>query len=230
MDKSMFQILHQETLGENLGLFIVIMFSIFLVATLHTRFSRKIRCLPPGPWPWPIMGNLLMLGEHPHLTLTHWAEKYGPLMHLQLGSINTVVASSPTMAKEFLKTQDHVFQYRPSSLAFKILSKNCSMGVISDLALQHIRKICTNELFTSKRIQSFQPMRTKEIRETIKDIYKEAIEGKAVDLTFKLSSISTNHMTQMLFRKRWFTWNRINIRCSINIYIGISYKHVIGFK
>jgi hypothetical protein len=47
-----------------------------------------------------------------------------------------------------------------------------------------------------------------------------------VDLTLKLSSISTNHMTQMLFRKRWFTWNRINIRCSINIYIGISYKHI----
>jgi hypothetical protein len=148
------------------------------------------------------MGNLLMLGEHPHLTLTRWAEKYGPLMHLQLGSINTVVASSPTMAEEFLKTQDHVFQYRPSSLAFKILSKNLSMGVMSGPALRHIQKMCTNELFTFKRIQSFLPMRTKEIWETIKDIYKETNEGKTVDLTLKLSSISTNHMTQMLFKKR----------------------------
>ncbi len=201
----MFQIVHQETLGETVGLFVVTMFSIFLVAILHTRFSRKFRCLPPGPWPWPIMGNLLMLGKHPHLTLTRWAESYGPLMHLQLGSINTVVASSPTMAKEFLKTQDHVFQYRPSSLAFKILHKNLSMGVMFGPTLRHIRKICTNELFTFKRIQSFQPMRTKEIWETIKDIYKEANEGKAVDLTFKLSSISTNHMTQMLFRNMYFT-------------------------
>jgi cytochrome P450 len=202
MDKSKFQIVHQETLGENVRLFIVIMFSIFLVATLHTRFSRKIRCLPPGPWPWPIVGNLLMLGKNPHLTLTRWAESYGPLMHLQLGSVNTVVVSSPTMAEEFLKTQDHVFQYRPSSFAYKILQKHLSVAVMSGPALRHIRKICTNELFTFKRIQSFQPMRTKEIRETIKDIYKEANEGKAVDLTLKLSSISTNHMTQMLFKKR----------------------------
>ncbi len=194
--------MHQETLGENVGLFILIMFSIFLVASFHTRFYRKFRRLPPGPWPWPIMGNLLMLGKHPHLTLTRWAESYGPLMHLQLGSVNTVVASSPTMAEEFLKTQDHVFEYCPSSLAFKILHKNLSMGVMSGPALRHIRKICTNELFTFKRIQSFQPMRTKEIRETIKDIYKEANEGKAVDLTLKLSSISMNHMTQMLFKKR----------------------------
>jgi cytochrome P450 family 1 subfamily A polypeptide 1 len=148
------------------------------------------------------MGNLLMLGKHPHLTLTRWAESYGPLMHLQLGSVNTVVASSPTMAEEFLKTQDHVFQYRPSSLAFKISHKNLSFAVMSGPAVHHIKKVCTNELFTSKRIQSFQPMRTKEIRETIKDIHNEANEGKVVDLTLKLSSISMNHMTQMLFRKR----------------------------
>jgi hypothetical protein len=45
-----------------------------------------------------------------------------------------------------------------------------------------------------------------------------------MDLTFKLSSLSTNHMTQMLFKKRWFIWNHINIRCTINIYIGISYE------
>jgi hypothetical protein len=110
------------------------------------------------------MGNLLMLGEYPHLTPTRWAEKYGPLMHLQLGSINTVVASLPTMAKEYLKTQDHVFQYYASSVAFKILTKNWSMGVIFGFTLQHIQKICMNEHFTFKKIQSFQPMRTKEIQ------------------------------------------------------------------
>jgi hypothetical protein len=144
-----------------------------------------------------------MVGEHPHLTLTHWVERYGPLMHLRIGSIN-VVASSPTMAKEFLKTQDHVFQYLPSSLTFKMLTTNWNIGVISGLALQHIRKICMNKLFTVKKIQSFQPMRTKENQEIIKDISRKTNEGKVVNLTFKLSSISTNNMTQMLFKKRLF--------------------------
>ncbi|CAM6015959.1 unnamed protein product, partial [Sphagnum balticum] len=174
------------------------MFCIFLVAI----FSKKLSHLPPGPWAWPIMGNLLMLGKDPHLTLARWAKRYGPLMHLQLGSFNTMVASSPTMAKEFLKTQDHVFQNRPSSLSFSILNKNWSMGVASGPTLQHMRKICTNALLTQKRIQSFHPMRTQEIQETIKEIYKETNEGKVVNLTFKLSSLATNHMTQMLFKKR----------------------------
>jgi hypothetical protein len=199
MDNSTFEIfVHQGTLGKNVGLFILTMFCIFLAA----MFSRKFSHLPPGPWAWPIVGNLLMLGKDPHLMLTCWAKRYGPLMHLQLGSFNTVVASSPAMAKEFLKTQDHVFQYRPSSLTFKILNKNWSMGVSSGPTLRHMRKICTSALLTHKRLQSFQPMRTQEIQETINEIYGETNEGKVVNLSFKLSSLATNHMTQMLFKKR----------------------------
>ncbi|KAH9560497.1 hypothetical protein CY35_06G108100 [Sphagnum magellanicum] len=43
----------------------------------------------------------------------------------------------------------------------------------------------------------------KEIQETIKEIYMEAQEGKVVDVNAKLSSFSTNHMTQLLFGKRY---------------------------
>jgi hypothetical protein len=87
MDKSMIHsFVHQGILKENVGLFIVSTFYIFLVVTLHTMFSRKSHWLPSSSWPWPFMGNLLMLWEHPHLTLTRWAERYGLLIH-QLGSI-----------------------------------------------------------------------------------------------------------------------------------------------
>jgi hypothetical protein len=43
----------------------------------------------------------------------------------------------------------------------------------------------------------------KEIQETIKEIYMEAQEGKVVDVNTKLTSFSTNHMTQILFGKRY---------------------------
>jgi hypothetical protein len=69
-------------------------------------------------------------------------------------------------------------------------------------------------------------MRTKEIRETIKDIYKEANEGKAVDLTFKLSSISTNHMTQMLIYLKPYQYKMFNK----HMYWHKLQAHVIGFK
>jgi hypothetical protein len=79
--------------------FNLIMYS--MVVTLQTLFSRTYHHLPSGPWSWPIVGNLLMLEEHPHIIFTCWVKRCGPLMHLQLGSINIMVASSLTMAKEF---------------------------------------------------------------------------------------------------------------------------------
>ncbi|CAN5972814.1 unnamed protein product [Sphagnum jensenii] len=166
----------------------------------HSR--RKSHRFPPGPFSWPIVGNLLTLGKSPHIKLANLAKQYGPLMYLQLGSVNTLVASSPAMAKEFLKNQDHVFQYRPPLLLVKIVSNNWTFGIISGSTLRFVKRLCSNELFTMKQLQSFQPLRMKEIQETIKEIYMEAQEGKVVDVNTKLTSFSTNHMTQILFGKR----------------------------
>jgi cytochrome P450 len=201
---SMFHLLQLEgRLQDNLGLLITPLLLLILLVVVLQRFGfRKSQKLPPGPWPWPVVGNLFMLGKSPHIALTRFAEKYGPLVCLRLGSTHTVVASSPALAKEFLKTQDHVFQARPASLAFNILSNNSSMGVISGSAWRHVRRICVNELFTTKQLQLFQPMRTAEIHAMIKDIYEEAEDDKVIDLNFKLSSIFTNNIIQMLFRKR----------------------------
>ncbi|OWM71911.1 hypothetical protein CDL15_Pgr017794 [Punica granatum] len=46
--------------------------------------------LPPGPRPFPVIGNLLELGDQPHQSLTKLAKTYGPIMRLKLGSMTTM--------------------------------------------------------------------------------------------------------------------------------------------
>ncbi len=170
------------------------------------RKSSRMR-LPPGPWPWPVVGNLLQLyqgGKNLHKTFASLAQQYGPIVYLRLGSVHTVVVSSPMMAKEFLKTHDQEFQYRPKpTLAAEILigEKGMSMVVGGPLS-RHLRKICLTELFATKHLQSLESMRTKEISSTINDIHMESEEGKVVNLKSRLSSLSINILTNMMFRKR----------------------------
>ncbi|RVX00943.1 Geraniol 8-hydroxylase [Vitis vinifera] len=65
-----------------------------------TNRKSGVARLPPGPRPFPIIGNLLKLGEKPHQSLTILSKTYGPLMSLKLGSTTTIVVSSSEAAQE----------------------------------------------------------------------------------------------------------------------------------
>ncbi|KAB2624909.1 hypothetical protein D8674_016569 [Pyrus ussuriensis x Pyrus communis] len=91
-----------------LGLMVAWISIYILYYSLGRRSSVTTR-LPPGPNPLPLIGNLLELGNKPHLSLTKLSQRYGPVMALQLGQITTVVISSSTVAKEVFRTHDQLF-------------------------------------------------------------------------------------------------------------------------
>ncbi|GLJ32230.1 hypothetical protein SUGI_0648760 [Cryptomeria japonica] len=105
------------TLSWSSLLLIAALFILFFF--LWRRESKTRHLLPPGSPSWPIVGNLFHLRKRPHQSLYALSLKYGPLMSLHLGIKTTMVVSSPPMAKEFLKTHDHIFVRRIVLEAFK---------------------------------------------------------------------------------------------------------------
>ena len=72
--------------GQVLGnlLIVVVTAAVLYVAVAYQRH----KALLPGPWPWPIIGNLgLLYTPLPHRTLQKLSDKYGGLMYLQLGKM-----------------------------------------------------------------------------------------------------------------------------------------------
>ncbi|XP_044485581.1 premnaspirodiene oxygenase-like [Mangifera indica] len=100
---------------------------------------------PPGPWKLPLIGNLHQLvGSPAHRHLRDLSMKHGPLIHLQLGEVSTIVVSSPEIAREAKKTHDINFADRP----FLVSTKLVTYGY-TDIALapygnywRQLRKIC----------------------------------------------------------------------------------------
>ncbi|KAL8058766.1 hypothetical protein ABFX02_03G042700 [Erythranthe guttata] len=67
---------------------------IFLYLTFFHVLVTKLRNtkLPPGPFPLPIIGNILHLGGNgAHRSFAKLPKTYGPLMYLKLGIIQTIV-------------------------------------------------------------------------------------------------------------------------------------------
>ncbi|KDP34572.1 hypothetical protein JCGZ_11122 [Jatropha curcas] len=160
--------------------------------------------LPPGPPGLPIIGNLHQLGTLPPSSLWQLSKKYGPVMLLQLGQIPTVIISSAEAAKELIKTNDLNSCSRPCSAATGRLSYNfldISFAPYGDY-WREMRKICVLELFSAKRVQSFQSIREEEVGFLIDPILKPSLKSSSpVDLSEKTLSLTANVICRAAFGK-----------------------------
>ncbi|MED6184227.1 hypothetical protein PIB30_045399 [Stylosanthes scabra] len=144
-----------------------------------------------------------LVGSMPHEALRNLASKYGPLMHLKLGEISNIIVSSPEMAQEIMKTQDLNFCDRPSLLFPRIIAYNgtsIAFGRYRDY-WRYVRKICTMELLTIKRVQSFRHIREEEVSELVKAISQS--EGSIFNLTEKIFSITYGIAARAAFGKKY---------------------------
>lgn len=71
---------------------------------------------PPGPKPYPIIGNLACMDgyEVPYAAFDDLAKKFGPVISLRLGSVPTVVVNGIENIKEVLITKSPHFDSRPN--------------------------------------------------------------------------------------------------------------------
>ncbi|XP_052111518.1 cytochrome P450 71D8-like [Arachis duranensis] len=184
--------------------FLVIAILVFTILYFLAKYVKaRSTNLPPGPWKLPIIGNihqLALAGPLPHRAFRELAKKYGPIMHLKLGENSTVVISSAKLAKEVLKTQDACFQKRPFIAAVPTLVYGPADIAFSPSGdyWRDMRKICTLELLSVKKVQSLvaSTVREAEAEKLIQTIRESA--GSRInlsDMIFSLISASVYRAT-----------------------------------
>ncbi|KAL0543299.1 hypothetical protein IC582_018391 [Cucumis melo] len=182
---------------------------IFLLPYLFQQWLLKTKplCnkLPPGPKGFPIIGSLHLLGKLIHKDLHYLSQIYGPIMHIQLGLLPAIIVSSARATELFLKTHDLHFASRPLT----ITSNHISYGRKGIAFAQYgpywrnIRKMCTLELLSSLKINSFSSMRKQEVGSLIKGLEDAATDGVAVDLTSKISSVIGDMICVMVLGRKY---------------------------
>ncbi|KAJ0087330.1 hypothetical protein Patl1_06872 [Pistacia atlantica] len=183
---------------------IILYVLIFILSTLILKtlfsFSSKHNKLPPGPFSLPVVGHLHLLSPLIHHSFHKLSSRYGPLIHLRIGSVNGIVASSPETAKELLKTNELTFSARKHTAAIDHLTYNSSFAFAPYGAYwKFIKKISTVELLGARTLGQFLPIRSQELQDFIKLLLEKSHVGERVNVTEELLKLTNNVITQMMF-------------------------------
>ncbi|KAK7265854.1 hypothetical protein RJT34_33478 [Clitoria ternatea] len=160
--------------------------------------------LPPGPRPWPIVGNLPHMGPVPHHALAGLAQTHGPLMHLRLGFVDVVVAASASVAEQFLKVHDANFSSRPPNSGAKYIAYNYQDLVFAPYGPRWrlLRKLTSLHLFSGKAMDEFRLVRQGEVGRLTRNIASSG--SKAVNLGQLLNVCTTNALGRVMLGRRVF--------------------------
>ncbi|KAE8647949.1 hypothetical protein Csa_000098, partial [Cucumis sativus] len=124
------------------------------------------------------------MGQNAHVSITQFANVYGPLISLKLGAQRLIVASSRAATTAVLRTQDcllsarYIFQMTPD----RALHDQHSLVFSHEYGDQwkNLRSICKVNLFTAKEIESQDTLREKKMKELVE--FLESKQGSVVEI------------------------------------------------
>ena len=194
-----------------MGYLVLLLLISFVWASIHVLISNfgsktpKSPKLPPGPSPFPIIGNILELGHQPHQALAKLSQTYGPIMRLKLGNITTIVISSPQLAKEVLHKNDQISSYRTVPDTLRAHDHHIySVGWMPpSTQWRTLRRVCATKVFSPQQLDSTQVLRQMKVQELMDYVKERCKKGEALNIseasfTTVLNSISNTFFSMDL--------------------------------
>ncbi|KAM0836445.1 hypothetical protein ACQ4PT_062325 [Festuca glaucescens] len=192
--------------------------AVWFLKLLSGRKCKPKKQLPPGPWTLPIIGSLHhVVSVLPHRSMADLSRRHGPLMHLRLGEVPTLVVSNAEVAALVMKTNDLAFSGRPRSATQEIFG---SRG--RDIAFapygepwRQMRKVCVMELLGSRQARRAEAIKAEEVGNLVRSIAAAASAGATVNVSQMVTALSNDVVCRAVFGGK-FTRQQQEFICELH--------------
>ncbi|XP_068131779.1 cytochrome P450 1A1 [Hyperolius riggenbachi] len=167
----------------------------------------------PGPFPLPVIGNLLSLSKNPHISLTKMSEVYGDVLQIHIGTKPVLVLSGLETIRQALLKQGDEFLGRPDLFTFRLISNGESLTFSHDsgevwkarrkMAQNALKTFATSPSLTSSNVCLVEEHISKEAEYLVSKI-QQVVEEKGEFDPFRYLVVSVaNVICAMCFGKRY---------------------------
>ncbi|KAG4201430.1 hypothetical protein ERO13_A05G278700v2 [Gossypium hirsutum] len=195
--------------------FLVLCLLVSLFVVKAKGKSRKKPDLPPGPTPWPIIGNIPEILSKKNKPTYRWIHGFMKELNtdiacIRLANTHVIPVTSPEIAREFLKKHDAVFASRPITMATEYSSRGFLTIAVVPWGDQwkKMRKVMASEIITPARLRSLLDKRTEEVDNLVRFIYNQCKSngGSSAVINLRLAArqCTGNIIRKMMFNRRFF--------------------------
>ncbi|CAA0829694.1 cytochrome P450- family 76- subfamily G-polypeptide 1 [Striga hermonthica] len=181
--------------------------ALFLFATWAAAADRRRRRLPPGPRPWPLLGNIPQLAgggaSAPHRSLAGLARRHGAVMTLHLGAMTTVVISSSAAARAALRRHDAALAGRQiyDSMRGEVGNEGSLITAQYGPRWRALRRLCTAEFFAAAPLDAMRGVREGCAARMVDHIRAAAAAGGGIDVGRFFFLMAFNLIGNLIFSK-----------------------------
>ncbi|KAI7983994.1 Isoleucine N-monooxygenase 2 [Camellia lanceoleosa] len=200
---------------------VLITILIFSIIVKYQQLKRtrktKVVSLPPGPKPWPIVGNLPeMLKHKPTFRWIHQMMETMnvEIMCIRLGNVHVIPITSPEIAREFLKKQDSIFSSRPFCMSADLTSRGYLTTALTPLGEQwkKMRRVLASDVLSPARHRWLHDKRVEEADHLVRYVYNQCknsmigggASGGMVNIRVAAQHYCGNVIKKLIFNKRFF--------------------------
>lgn len=205
---------------------------------LHHRTlpnGEKEVCLvaqAPGPHPWPIIGNLDIIGRfhNPFKGFSLLAHQYGDIYTLTLGHTRCLIVNNLELIREVLNNNGKVFGGRPDFLRYDKLfggDRNNSLALCNWSQLQQKRRNLARKHCSPRESSSYFTKMSfvgcQEIDYLMEKIRKEIVPGQAFNVKAFVNAACANMFFEYMCSTR-FDYDDLEFQQFVNFFDEIFWE------
>ncbi len=151
--------------------------------------NRRSLQAAPGPGLTSLLGSLPDLRANPLQFIQDAVDRYGDIVHFQLGGRHAFLINHPSFIQQVLQVKSHC--YSKDTIQYRALSAVTGNGLLTSDGeewLQHRRLM--QPAFHRQRIESFGPLMTEAAGKMLPGWGEKAISGQPVDIDQAMMSLA----------------------------------------